>query len=47
MKRNIKKIIESDLAAVTISLDGTKKETFKSIRGNANFEKIISALRNW
>jgi pyrroloquinoline quinone biosynthesis protein E len=42
---NIKKIVESDLIAVTISLDGAKKETFESIRGNANFEKVISSTK--
>lgn len=44
-ERNIKKIVESDLAAVTISLDGAKKETFESIRENANFEKVISNVK--
>ena len=42
---NIRKIVESDLAAVTISLDGAKKETFESLRGNAKFEKVISSIK--
>jgi radical SAM protein with 4Fe4S-binding SPASM domain len=42
---NIRKIVESNLTAIAISLDGAKKETFESLRGNAKFEKVISSIK--
>lgn len=40
-----KKVADSGLHEISISIDGAKKETFESIRKGANFEKVLDGVK--
>ena len=41
-----RKVVESGLARMYISLDGATKETYENIRRGADFEKTLAGIRN-
>ena len=45
LKDNFKKLIDSDVNEVQISIDGAKKSTFESIRRGADFETVLDNCR--
>lgn len=45
VNENYKKIIDADINELIISIDGTKKETFESIRVNSNFDQVIENVK--
>lgn len=45
-KEIAKKVIESGISRVYISLDGATKETYEKIRRGANFERTLEGIRN-
>lgn len=42
---NYKKMIDSEIGEIQVSIDGAKKETFESIRRGSNFEQIVDNCR--
>ncbi|MGD9276012.1 MAG: radical SAM/SPASM domain-containing protein [Candidatus Pacearchaeota archaeon] len=46
-KENSKKILESPLNEITLSLDGATKKTYEKIRVNSNFEKITKNVEEF
>ena len=45
-KEVAKKLIDSKLDILSISIDGTNKKTYEAIRRGANFENVIKNLKN-
>lgn len=43
---NCKKIVESKLDKITISLDGTNQETYQIYRKNGDFNKVTAGIKN-
>lgn len=41
LKDNYKKLVDSDVNEIDISIDGANKETFEAIRRGSHFEKVI------
>jgi radical SAM protein with 4Fe4S-binding SPASM domain len=46
-EENSRKILESPLGEMTLSLDGATKETYEKIRVNSNFEKVMKNVENF
>lgn len=44
--KNAKKTVESGLARLTISIDGTTQETYESYRKNGSLDKVLEGTKN-
>jgi radical SAM protein with 4Fe4S-binding SPASM domain len=46
-EKNSRRLIESGLDFITLSLDGAKKETFESVRVGGNFERCVENIETF